>query len=48
MSAAVKNLAEKYYPAMWDKERLVALVEAGKLTIAEYEAVTGEKYEAAK
>lgn len=46
MSASVKNLAEKYYPLMWDKERLATLVRAGKLTVEEYEAVTGEKYEA--
>ena len=46
MSAAVENLAKKYYPRLWDIERLKNLVWAGKLTIAEYERVTGEKYEA--
>ena len=46
MSAAVKKFAEKYYPRMWDIERLKNLVWAGKLTSAEFEEVTGEKYEA--
>ena len=44
MSAAVEQMAKKYYPQMWDKQRLIALVEAGKLTADEYEAVTGKKY----
>lgn len=28
-------MAEKYYPAYWGKDRLDALVEAGKLTKAQ-------------
>lgn len=34
---SVYELAKKYYPRLWDKARLVALVEAGKLTEAEYQ-----------
>lgn len=38
------ELAERYYPRLWDKPRLVALVEAGKLTAEEYETITGGEY----
>ncbi len=31
----VKELAEKYYPALWPAERLEALVAAGKLSRAD-------------
>ena len=41
---SVKNLAEKYYPKYWDKDRLRTLVQAGKLTEEEYQEITGEKY----
>lgn len=41
---SVKNMAEKYYPKYWTKERLWDLVEAKKLTEAEYYEITGEKY----
>ena len=44
MSAIVKTLAEKYYPRLWDKDRLKTLVAAGKLTAEEYQIVTGEAY----
>ena len=40
----VKEMAIKYYPKLWSKERLIALVEAGKLTEAEYKEITGEPY----
>ena len=40
----VYELAKKYYPKLWSKERLVALVEAEKLTAGEYEEITGETY----
>ena len=40
----VLELAERYYPRLWDKARLVALVEAGKLTAEEYKKITGEEY----
>ena len=36
---SVKELAEKYFPKLWDIDRLNALVNAGKLTEAEYEEI---------
>ena len=36
------EMAKKYYPRLWSKERLLALVQAGKLTEAEYAEITGE------
>lgn len=41
---SVKKMAEKYYPAYWNKDRLRSLVQAGKLTEEEYQEITGEKY----
>lgn len=38
------EMAQKYYPRLWDKQRLAALVAAGKLTPEEFETLTGEKY----
>lgn len=32
---SVLELAKKYYPRLWGKERIDALVDAGKLTEAE-------------
>ena len=46
MSGAVKTLAEKYYPVLWQLDRLKALVAAGKLSAEEYKAITGEAYSA--
>lgn len=44
MSMSVYLLAQKYYPRLWDKERLEALVAAGRLTQEEYDSmVTAEK-----
>ena len=44
----VLELAQKYYPVLWDDNRLRQLVEATppKLTTAEYQAVTGKVYAA--
>ena len=28
----VEELARKYYPALWDKQRIESLVEAGRLS----------------
>lgn len=40
----VYEMAQKYYPRLWDKERLEALVAAGRLTQEEYDKlVTAEK-----
>lgn len=40
----VFELAQKYYPVLWDINRLKALVANNKLTEAEYKAITGEDY----
>lgn len=40
----VKALAQKYYPKLWDIDRLKALVAAGKLSEADYKEITGEVY----
>ena len=42
MSEAVKTLAEKYYPLLWPKDRLDALLAAGKLTQEEYDSIIGK------
>jgi len=41
---SVLELAKKYYPRLWGKERLQALVSAGRLTAKEYKSLTGEAY----
>lgn len=33
-------MALRYYPRLWDKQRLAALVEAGRLTQAEMDEIT--------
>lgn len=38
----VFELAKKYYPLLWDKTRIDALYEAGKLTDEEYILLVGE------
>lgn len=41
---SVYELAQKYYPRLWDRERLEALLAAGRLTQEEYDKlVTAEK-----
>ncbi|MBS6956573.1 MAG: XkdX family protein [Enterocloster asparagiformis] len=40
----VKALAEKYYPRLWDINRLRTLVAAGKLSETDYQEITGEIY----
>lgn len=44
MTMTVYEMAKQYFPRLWDKSRLEALVEAGRLTAEEYNAVTGEPY----
>ena len=39
----VLEMAKKYYPRLWQEERIKALYEAGKLTEAEYEEITQNK-----
>ena len=41
---SVKELAEKYFPKLWDIDRLKALVKAGKLTKTEFEEITGTEW----
>ena len=38
----VYELAKKYYPRLWNKERIDALYQAGKLTEEEYHSIVGE------
>lgn len=41
---SVYELAQKYYPRLWDRERLEALLAAGRLTHEEFDKlVTAEK-----
>lgn len=42
---SVFDLAKQYYPRLWDKSRLEALVAAGRLTPAEYREIAGENEE---
>nr|WP_304059203.1 XkdX family protein [Enterocloster clostridioformis] len=42
----VKGLAIKYYPRLWNINRLKALVAAGKLSEEDYKEITGEEYAA--
>lgn len=42
MDRSVYNLAKQYYPRLWDKSRLEALVDAGRLTEEEFRELTGE------
>ena len=42
----VSELAKQYYPRLWGKERLHALVEAKRLSAKDYKALTGEAYHA--
>lgn len=38
----VEALARKYYPKCWSKARLIALVNAGKLSKEVYQDIVGE------
>ena len=35
----VKEMAQKYYPALWSRERIEALVTAGKLSRADADSI---------
>ena len=39
----VFELAKKYYPRLWNKERILALVEAGRLTQAQANQILKEE-----
>ncbi len=43
----ILELAKRYYPRLWDDQRLELLVAAGQLTQAQVENVRGEAHEAA-
>ena len=40
---SVYELAQRYYPRLWDKSRLEALVAAGRMTVAEMEEIINNK-----
>lgn len=40
---SILEMATQYYPRLWDKSRLDALVEAGRLTAEEAAEIIGEK-----
>lgn len=40
---SVYELAQRYYPRLWDKSRLEALVAAGRMTAAEMEEIINNK-----
>lgn len=37
----VFEMAKKYYPRLWDENRLRQLVDAGRLTEDEYQSIVG-------
>ena len=45
---SVFELAKQYYPRLWDKARLEALVEAGRMTAQEFAELTGGAVEPAE
>lgn len=40
---SVYELAQKYYPRLWDRERLEALLAAGRLSQEEFDQLVGAK-----
>ena len=42
---SVYEMAKKYYPRLWDINRIKALYEAGKLTEEEYKDIIGDTEE---
>lgn len=39
----VYEMAQKYYPRLWDRERLEALLAAGRLSQEEFDQLVGRK-----
>lgn len=39
---SVYEMAKKYYPKLWNRQRIDALHEAGKLTDEEYHDIIGD------
>lgn len=40
---SVYELARKYYPRLWDRERLEALLAAGRLSQEEFDQLVGSE-----
>lgn len=40
---SVYELAQKYYPRLWDKSRLEALLAAGRLSQEEFDRLVGRE-----
>lgn len=40
---SVYELAQKYYPRLWDRERLEALLAAGRLSQEEFDQLVGRE-----
>lgn len=40
---SVYELAQKYYPRLWDRERLEALLAAGRLNQEEFDQLVGRE-----
>ena len=40
---SVFEMARQYYPRLWDRARLEALVKAGRLTEEEFREIVGEE-----
>ena len=45
---SVLEMAKQYYPRLWDKSRLEALVKAGRLTEEEFTEIIGGTEEPAE
>lgn len=45
---SVFEMAKEYYPVLWSKDRLIALVQNDppRLTAEQYQQITGEAYSA--
>lgn len=43
---SVFDMAKRYYPRLWSRERILALVKAGKLTEEEAEGILKEDVDA--
>ena len=39
------EMAKKYYPTLWNIDRIKTLAKKGKLTPEEYKEITGEEYD---
>lgn len=44
----ILEMAQRYYPALWDESRINQLLTAGKITVEEYTQITGQAESAGK